>query len=118
MNKPRRSFGAIVRQCVPMAISISTIAASTTLAYSGLASLRGSPGNLTTEFIGTIVHSFAYFFAHGDERGASIWLLRAPIALVTYLFICTIPLIIGCVAMDAWSLRDEKTLENDANTAP
>ncbi|WP_146603703.1 hypothetical protein [Burkholderia multivorans] len=60
-----------------MAIYLSTISASATLPFSGLASLRGSPDNFTTELIGAIVHSVAYFIAHGDERFASIWLLRA-----------------------------------------
>jgi hypothetical protein len=117
MSKIRRVLGEIVRQCVPMAISILTISASAALAFSGLASLRGSPGNFTTELIGTIVHSVAHFIAHGDELVESMWLLQAPIALITYLLITAIPVAVGLAAMEAWTHYREKMRAVDATTA-
>ncbi|KVL32165.1 hypothetical protein WS98_21755 [Burkholderia territorii] len=101
-----------------MAITISSISASATLAFSGLALLWGSPGNFTTDLIGTIVHSAALFLAHGDQAVASIWLIRAPIALIAYLLINTVPLVIGCIAIEVWSLRDGQAEATGANTAP
>lgn len=101
-----------------MAISISSLSASASLAVSGLASLWGSPGNLTTEAIGTVVHFVAYRLAWGNEGVAEIWLLQAPIAVITYILIISVPLVIGCLALEVWSLRYQIAQTDDANTTP
>lgn len=116
MNKARKLLGTAVRRSVPVAIIISSIAASATLAVSGLARLWGSPGNITTEAIGKIAHFVAYVFAWRNEDVADVWL--APIALMTYLLINTVPLILGCLAVEMWELCHEKTTAHDVNTAP
>ncbi|WP_175784873.1 hypothetical protein [Burkholderia ambifaria] len=116
MNKARKSFGTIVRLSVPLAILISSLAASATLAVSGLARLWGSPGNITTEAIGNIAHFVAYAFAWRNEGVAEIWL--APIAIMTYLLINAVPLILGCLAVQAWELCHEKADADDVDTTP
>jgi len=116
MNKARKPFGTIVRLSVPLAILISSLAASATLAVSGLARLWGSPGNITTEAIGNIAHFVAYVFAWRNEGVADIWL--APIAIMTYLLINAPPLILGCLAVEAWELCHEKAEKDDVSTTP
>lgn len=116
MTKTLRRLGAVFQQCVPMAISISSLSASASLAVSGLAFLWGSPGNPTTEAIGTVVHFVAYRLAGGNEGVADIWLLQAPIAVVTYLLITSVPLVIGCLAIEVWSLRHAVAQTNNAKT--
>ncbi|WP_205815004.1 hypothetical protein [Burkholderia sp. Ac-20345] len=107
----------IVQQCVPLAITISSLAASASLAFSGVAPLWGSPGNITTDAIWSVVHFVAYFIASGNEDVANIGLLQAPIALITYLLINTVPLAIGCLAIDVWMLRQEKPRTNGTSTS-
>lgn len=116
MNKTRKHFGTIVRRSVPLAILISSLAASATLAVSGLARLWGSPGNVTTEAIGNIAHFVAYVFAWRNEGVADIWL--APIAILTYILINAVPLILGCLAVEAWEFCHEKAEADDVDTAP
>jgi len=118
MNKARKLLGAIVQRAVPMAIIISSLAASASLAFSGLARLWGSPGNFTTETIGSTVHFVAYVLAWRNEGVADIWLLQAPIALMTYLLMTTVPLFIGCLAVELWELCHEKAEADDVNTTP
>ncbi len=101
-----------------MAISISSLSASASLAVSGLASLWGSTGNLTTEAIGTVVHVVAYWLAWGNDGVAGIWLIQAPIAVVTYILISSVPLVLGCLALEVWNLRSEVARTNDATTTP
>jgi len=108
MNKARKPFGTIVRHSVSLAIVISSLATSATLAVSGLALLWGSPGNITTEAIGNIVHFVAYMLAWRNEDVADIWLFQAPIALITYMLIIAVPLIIGCLALEVWEHCHEK----------
>ena len=108
MNKTRKHFGTIVRRSVPLAILISSLAASATLAVSGLARLWGSPGNITTEAIGNIVHFVAHMIAWRNEDAADIWLFQVPIALITYMLIIAAPLVIGCLALEVWEHCHEK----------
>nr|WP_057929845.1 hypothetical protein [Burkholderia ambifaria] len=118
MKNVRKLLGAIVQRAVPMAVIISSLAASAALAVSGLARLWGSPGNITTEAIGNTVHFVAYVLAWRNEGVADIWLLQAPIALITYLLMTTVPLFIGCLAVEVWELCHEKAEAEDVNTAP
>ncbi len=101
-----------------MAISTSSLSASASLAISGLASLSGSPGNITTEAIRAVVHFVAYRLAWGNEGVADIWLLQAPITVITSILIATVPLVIGCLAIEVWSLRHEVVQTNDPKTTP
>ncbi|RQR26359.1 hypothetical protein DIE23_30140 [Burkholderia sp. Bp9143] len=118
MTKARKLLGTIIRRSVPLAIVISSIAASASLAVSGLARLWGSPGNITTEAIGNTVHFVAYVLAWRNEDVADIWLLQAPIALITYLLMTAVPLFIGCLAVELWEMCHEKAESHDVNTAP
>ncbi|HDR8993161.1 MAG: hypothetical protein ACN6QT_06120 [Burkholderia contaminans] len=108
MNKARKLLGTAVRRSVPLAIIISSIAASASLAISGLAPLWGSPGNITTEVIANTVHFVAYMLAWRNEDVADIWLLQVPIAFITYMLIIVVPLVIGCSAVEVWQLCHEK----------
>ncbi|MDN7683027.1 hypothetical protein [Burkholderia cenocepacia] len=118
MIKNPRSLCAIFQQSVPIAITISSMAASACLAVSGLAPLWGSPGNITSEAIGTVVHFVAYKLAWGNEEVANIWLLQAPIALITYILINTVPIAVGALAIELWKRRYEELQTSDANITP
>ena len=55
-------------------------------------------------------------FAWRNEGVAEIWL--APIAIMTYLLINAVPLILGCLAVQAWELCHEKADADDVDTTP
>lgn len=102
MNKPKRSVTKALQHIVVVAVAIMSLAASATLAWSGLAPLRGAPDNLTSRAIEHIVDLVAHWLAHGDDGVASIGLLQAPIALIAYLLIVGLPPAFGSLMVEWW----------------
>jgi hypothetical protein len=108
MNNARKLLGTAVRRSLPLSIIISSIAASASIAISGLAPLWGSPGNITTEAIANTVHFVASVLGGRNEDVPGILLIQAPIAFITYILMVTVPLIIGCSVVEVWELCHEK----------
>lgn len=102
MNNPKRIVPKALQHIVVVTVPIMSLVASATLAWSGLAPLRGGPDNLTSRAIEHIVDLVAHWLAHGDDGVASIWLLQAPIALAAYLLIVSLPTAFGCLMVEWW----------------
>ncbi|WJN72259.1 hypothetical protein OH687_39680 (plasmid) [Burkholderia anthina] len=102
MNKPKRNVAKALQHAAVLTIAITSLIASVTLAWSGIAPLRGAADNTTSAAIERVVNLVAHWLANGDDGVAGIGLLQAPIALITYLLIVGLPTAFGCLVVEWW----------------
>ncbi|KWK06059.1 hypothetical protein WM11_11745 [Burkholderia ubonensis] len=118
MNKARKSLGAIAQQSALITIAITSLMTTCCLAWNGLAPLRGGPDNGVTKIIGHVVVFVGDWLSHGNKQVADLWFLQAPIALVTYLLLCVLPVAVGGIVIEWWLLWQGKSSSGSVETAP